>query len=499
MRSLPRPLTLTLQWLLLLSLLPVSTCSPKPSALSRIKATGRLTVAATNSPTTCYEGPSGPTGYECDLLVGLAHKLGVSLDLQFVDSAPAAVAAVEAGRADLAAAGINITPAWKQRVRFTRPLQQVVQQLVYFHGGGDETPASPADLDGTLTVVAGSSAEAQLAELKQRYPDLSWSRADPDDDAEDLLYRVAKGKLDYTVANSDLVALDRRFYPQIHVAFAVSDTQDLAWALRQDRDSNALYRAVEGYLDGLGDTELARLRDRYFGEIEAGGYEGVVHFTADVQVRLPRYRPVFEAAARQYGLDWRMLAAVGYEESHWDPAAISPTGVHGIMQLTMDTAQQMAVDRDVPAQSIRGGARYLRELLTELPPQIAEPDRTWMALAAYNQGIGHLLDARDLAAQLGGDPDRWLDVRNALPLLSRESWFKHMHYGYAAGREIAGYVSNVRNYYDMLTWLTGNPNALPQLEPQPATLPIHASRIPAPAGADIKTAIRSSSAQPLGH
>jgi membrane-bound lytic murein transglycosylase F len=484
MKRLPRQFSLLLQWLLLLSLLPVSTCSPKYSALSRIRATGKLTVATTNSPTTCYEGPHGLAGYECDLLQGLARKLGVKLDLQYVDSAPAAVAAVEAGQVDLAVGGINILPAWKQRVRFTRPLQQVVQQLVY-HAGND-APTSPAELDGRLVVVAGSSAEVQLQELATRHAGLNWTRADPDEDAEDLLYQVAKGKLDYTVANSDLVAFDRRYYPQIQVGFAVSDTQDLAWALSLHRDSNSLYREVDGYLAAIGEAELARLKDRYFGEIGEAGYEGVVRFTSDVQSRLPQYRPMFESAARRYGMDWRVLAAVGYQESHWNPAAISPTGVHGLMMLTVETAQDMAVDRDSPDQSIRGGAHYLKGMLDQLPPQIAEPDRTWMALAAYNQGIGHLLDARDLAAQLGGDPDRWLDVRNALPLLSRESWFKRLHYGYANGREAVGFVGNVRNYYDMLSWITENRDALPQ-SPKAA----------APA-AEIKTAVRSSGAPPPG-
>jgi membrane-bound lytic murein transglycosylase MltF len=176
-----------------------------------------------------------------------------------------------------------------------------------------------------------------------------------------------------------------------------------------------------------------------------------------VQARLPRYRSYFQEAAQRYGLDWRVLAAVGYQESHWQPAAVSPTGVRGLMMLTSETAAGLAVaDRENAAQSIRGGARYLEEILKELPPQIAEPDRTWMALAAYNQGIGHLLDARELAAQLGGDPDRWLDVRNALPLLSREHWFKKTRHGYARGREAVGFVGNVRNYYDMLSWITQN-------------------------------------------
>lgn len=457
------------RWLLLLSLLPLSTCSPKPTALERVQMLGKLVVATTNSPTTCYDGPQGLTGYECDLLQGLASKLGVRLELQFFDSTPETVDAVATGNADLAAASINITPARQARVRFSRPLQQVVLQLVY--NSDDGAPQNLGELHGDLDVVPGSSGEEILNALKPRYPALKWNAADAENDVDDLLYQVANGELDYTIANSDLVAINQRYYPNLRVAFAVSDKQELAWALPQTED-NSLYNAVQEYLHRMGEGEMARLRDRYFGHIGETDYLGVVRFTADVQERLPRFRAFFEEAARRYGLDWRVVAAIGYQESHWDPAAVSPTGVRGIMMLTSQTAAQLEIaDRGNAAQSIRGGARYFQQILAQLPPQIGEPDRTWMALAAYNQGVGHLLDARALAAQLGGDPNRWLDVRNALPLLSRERWFKKTRHGYARGREAVGFVGNVRNYYDMLSWMTqseaaGSPPAAPNPAPE---------------------------------
>ncbi len=452
MNALLRQTNALLRWLLLLSLLPLSTCSPKPTTLERVRMTGKLVVATTNSPTTCYDGPQGLTGYECDLLQGLAKKLGVQLDLQFFDSTPETVDAVAAGKADLAAASINITPAREARVQFSHPLQQVVLQLVYNSDG--LAPQNLGDLQGDLDVVPGSSGEELLTTLKPRYPALKWNQAEPENDVDDLLYQVSMGELDYTIANSDLVAINQRYYPNLRVAFAISEKQDLAWALPRGGDAS-LYNAVQEYLHLLGEGEMARLRDRYFGHINEADYQGVVQFTSDVQARLPRYRAFFEAAAERYGLDWRVVAAIGYQESHWDPAAISPTGVRGIMMLTTETAADLKVaNRENAAESIRGGARYFQQIMAQLPPQITEPDRTWMALAAYNQGVGHLLDARSLAAQLGGDPNRWLDVRNALPLLSRERWFKKTRHGYARGREAVGFVGNVRNYYDMLSWMT---------------------------------------------
>ena len=464
MKALLRQTNALSRWLLLLSLLPLSTCSPKPTALERVQMMGKLVVATTNSPTTCYDGPQGLTGYECDMLQGLARKLGVRLDLEFFDSTPETVDAVAAGKADLAAASINITPARQARVRFSRPLQQVVLQLVY-NSDDNNAPQNLGDLQGELDVVPGSSGEEVLAALKPRYPALKWTSAAAENDVDDLLYQVSSSELDYTIANSDLVAINQRYYPNLRVAFAVSDKQDLAWALPLGED-NSVYNAVQEYLRHMGEGEMARLRDRYFGHIGETDYLGVVRFTSDVQERLPRYRAYFEEAARRYGLDWRVVAAIGYQESHWDPAAVSPTGVRGIMMLTTQTAAELEVlDRGNAAQSIRGGARYFQQILAQLPPQITEPDRTWMALAAYNQGVGHVLDARALAAQLGGDPNRWLDVRNALPLLSRERWFKKTRHGYARGREAVGFVGNVRNYYDMLSWMTQGETAKGQAAP----------------------------------
>ncbi|MDR3416665.1 MAG: membrane-bound lytic murein transglycosylase MltF [Nevskia sp.] len=452
MKALLRQTSTTVsRWLLLCSLLPLSTCSPKPTVLERVQALGKLTVATTNSSTTCYDGPQGVTGFECDLLQGLARKLGVQLDLRIFDSTPETVDAVAQGKVELGAAGINVTAARSQRVRFSRPLQQVVLQLVY--RGGNEIPHDFGELDGELAVVPGSGGEEVLTALKPRYPDLKWNRAEADNDVEDLLYQVANGELDYTIASSDVVAINQRYYPNLRVGFTVSDTQQVAWALPLDTD-DSLYKAVQKYLHELGEGELARLRDRYFGHMGETDYQGVTRFTADVQELLPRYRGYFVAAGTRCGLDWRILAAVGYQESHWNPAAVSPTGVRGLMMLTTDTAAAMEVNRENAAESIRGGALYLQRILAQLPPQIGDPDRTWMALAAYNQGIGHLLDARELAAQLGGDPNRWVDVRNALPLLTRERWFKKTRHGYARGREAVGFVGNVRNYYDMLSWMT---------------------------------------------
>ena len=171
--------------------------------------------------------------------------------------------------------------------------------------------------------------------------------------------------------------------------------------------------------------------------------------------RLPNYRKYFQQAALEYGIDWRLLAAMGYQESHWNHLAISPTGVRGIMMLTKSTAGEVGInDRTDPEQSIAGGALYFHQRIKKIPSRILEPDRTWMALASYNVGYGHLEDARTLTKQLGNNQDKWIDVKNHLPLLSEEKWHVQTRYGYARGQEPVNYVENIRNYYDLLVWMT---------------------------------------------
>lgn len=429
----------------------LTTCTPSLSSLEKVKQTKVLRVATVNSPTTYYQGPDGPTGFEYDLARGLAEKLGVELQIEVASSPPAALELVRSGSADMAAASLGVSRLRGEHVRFSQPLLTVVPQLVYRMGAAP--PDNLADLKGSLVVPKGSTHAEHLLIAKRSAPALTWSETE-DDDAEDLLEKVASGEIDYTIAHSDLIAINQRYYPKLRVAFALADSQDIAWAFAKDRDSS-LFDAASDYLGAIGETELARLRDRHFGHIEQVDALGAVALATHAQTRLPRYRSAFQKAAAQNGLDWRLLAAISYQESHWDPGAISPTGVRGIMQLTAQTALHLKVaDREDPFQSIAGGARYLRAIIDQLPPEVAEPDRTWLALVAYNMGVGHLNDVRELTDSLGGDGRRWLDVRQSLPLLGQPKWYKRTRHGYARGRQAMHFVGNVRTYYDMLVWLT---------------------------------------------
>lgn len=424
--------------------------SRKLPALEQVKAKGVLIVATRNGSTTYYEGPNErPMGFEYDLMKHFADSLGVRLEVVVPGTFSELLPMVENGKAHFAAAGLTVTEARKRKIRFTHPYQQITQQLVYRLG--TEPPARVADLVGAdIEVMAESSHAERLRELQKDHPQLAW-RESQDMESEELLTFVWEQMIDFTVADSNEVTLSQRYYPELRVAFDISAPQSLAWAFPLS-DDNSLYDAANEFIDRITKSgELEQIRERYYGHAGKFNYVDTSTFISHISERLPAYRAHFEEAATQTGNDWRLLAAMGYQESHWDPDAVSPTGVRGIMMLTLDTARRLGVsNREDPEQSIMGGARYLNDLRERIPERIPEPDRTWLALAAYNVGLAHLEDARIITQKRGFDPDKWLYVKESLPLLRKQDWYSQTRHGYARGHEPVIYVQNIRNYYDLL-------------------------------------------------
>jgi len=436
---------------ILLSLV-LGTCSRLPGTWEQVRIAGALKVATRNSPMAFYEGGAGPEGPEFELASGFARRLGVRLELKFARSAAAALEDVLANRAHLAAAGIIADASRRERVLFGPVYQHIDQHVVY--RVQDRLPAGPADLVGRrIVVVKGSTHAASLARLAARWPALRYREVEGVDPF-DLMAQVQEGSADLTVADSTEFTLARHFLGDLRPAFKLEESEAIAWALAPR--SGDLLAQVERYFDELEAIgRLDEIRERYrrsllrYDRVDAAG------FVSGVRERLPQYRPLFEQAAAETGFDWRLLAAIGYQESRWDVNAVSPTGVRGLMMLTAETALRVGVrDRTDARDSILGGARYLALIRDTVPERIAEPDRTWFALAAYNVGYGHLEDARVLAQDQGRNPDLWVDVRATLPLLAQERWYSRTRRGYARGWEPVGFVRNVQTYAELLRWMT---------------------------------------------
>jgi membrane-bound lytic murein transglycosylase F len=295
-----------------------------------------------------------------------------------------------------------------------------------------------------------------MASLGAVYPDLQWTE-NTNDEVADLLKKVALGEVEFTIADSTEFNIQRHFYPDLRVALDLKIADPIAWAFRKTDDDSLLERADDYIITSGRSGFLAQVKDRYFGHTEKFDYVGTRAFIRHFESRLPRYRGMFEEAGETWGVDWRLLAALGYQESHWRSHAVSPTGVRGIMMLTEATADYLDIDdRMDPATSIAGGARFYARQTERIADSVTEPDRTWMALAAYNVGFNHIKDARQIVEWQGGDPDKWLDVSAALPLLAQRKWYTRVPYGYARGWEPVLYVNNIRAYYNIISWLTEN-------------------------------------------
>lgn len=442
-RKAARPLVVAL------CLLVVACNGSEGNRLSAVKHAGELVVLTRNSPTTYYEGPDGPTGFEYDLAQAFARQLGVNLRIKTVERFSDMLPMVADGQADFAAAGLTVTPLRETQVRFTPSYQTIRQQVVC-----NVKTLPPADVKGLigrhLEVPSGTSYVELLNRLKLINPGLSWTTVD-NLSTEDLLVQVQQGWTELTVADSNILDLSRQFNPDLRVAFDLSEPQRLAWAFPLS-DDDSLYQAASRFLEDMRVSgELAHLIERHYGPASRFNPINLAAYIDKIGTDLPRYRDVFQQAGRRYLLDWRLLAALSYQESYWDPAAVSPTGVRGIMMLTSTTAEHLGIgDRMDVRQSVNGGAAYLRTLMDRIPQRIPEPDRTWFALAAYNIGINHLEDARIITQSQGGDPDKWTDVKERLPLLAQSAWYSKTRHGYARGYEPVQFVNRIRTYYEVL-------------------------------------------------
>ena len=423
------------------------------SKLDQVKLEGTINVLTRQDPTTYYEGSEGLTGLEYDLVMLFAKHLNVKVNFIFPDSFEDVLIQISEDKADIAAAGLTITEQRSKSMHFASPYQEITEQIIY--RSGNKKPRSTNDLSkGIIEIVKGTSHIDILSKLKTDHPDLNWNINDQLK-TEGLLYLVNEGLIDYTIADSHLASTIKHFYPKLNIAFDITSPRQLAWALPLSND-NSLFDEVNLFFKQIKqDKTLEHLLEKHYGNKGNLSYVGNCTFRQHMESRLPAYEHLFKAEAKKHDIDWRLLAAIGYQESHWRSDVTSPTGVKGLMMLTTGTAKELGIkDRTAPAQSIAGGALYFKQRLKKIPDRIQEPDRTWFALASYNVGFGHLEDARILTVKRKGNPDKWLDVKESLPLLSQKKWYKQTRYGYARGKEPVRYVENIRSYYDLLVWLT---------------------------------------------
>ena len=412
--------------------------------LDNIKAKGRLVMLTLPGPTTYFEDGRGKNGFDYLLAKAFADSLGVELEVKVIPTLRSLLLSVGGPKGDFVAANLVQTAERMKTLSFATPYLEVTQRLIY--RSGSKRPKSLDQLDGDLVIIEGSSHSENLTQLLDQYPNLTWQEQD-NAEMSDLMRRVHEGEISYSVVDSLAYLISRHIYPKARSALSISEPQPIAWAFASHNDGTVLDAANQFLQHYIESGQLKSLTDQLLAQTDNFSASDSYRLGKLVDNRLPKYEALFRETATEFDIDWQLLAAVAYQESHWDPKARSPTGVRGLMMLTMNTAREMKVDdRLDAAQSLRGGAAYLQKLKARLPERIHDPDRTLFALAAYNVGFGHLEDARVLTSRNGKNPDSWEDVRRHLPLLSKKKFYSTVKHGYARGGEPVLYVDNIQYY-----------------------------------------------------
>jgi len=237
--------------------------------------------------------------------------------------------------------------------------------------------------------------------------------------------------------------------PELNATFKFKKNDLIAWAINDDSDK--LHKVLTKWFKKKETkSHVTELKRKYFDFIDFDPYNVKTYIDRIVK-RLPKFEAKFKEAGKKYNLPWELLAAVGYQESYWNPNAKSPTGVRGLMMLTRRTAKEVGVkNRLDPFESIEGGAKYLRKIINMLPHYLYEDDKVWFALASYNVGFYHVRDALALTIMQNEDPTRWHSVETVLPLIAHRKYYKRLPYGHARGLEPVLYVNRIKDFYDIL-------------------------------------------------
>lgn len=448
-RSRHIPLAITI--LFILGCLPH--IQPQLSSLQKARESGVITIATINGPSTYFEDRFGHSGFEYELARLFASTLGLTIQVKAYDDIESVYQAVYDEKVDFAAAGLRPRTRQSSDFMYSSGYQDVSQRLIYRKSNG--RPGSFADINDneimTLSTLPGRTFLKSISGL----PRFVWLERN-DLDALDMLRLVDEGVAKYTIVDSTDWSTFKNVFPSLAAAFDVGGSDQVSWVFANN-DDDSLYLLAEDFLKQSNeDGTLDLLTAKHFEHFNRLNYAGSKIFLSHVKHRLPQYEQTFKIAAQQYGLDWRLLAAISYQESQWNAKAISPTGVKGMMMLTKITASELGVgDRLDPVQSIFGGAEYFRKLLDRFPENTPEEDRNWQALAAYNMGWGHLLDARRFARETGENPNDWYVVKKYIPKLQHKRWYKNSTYGYAPGAmQSLEYVKNVKLYYAALVFTT---------------------------------------------
>jgi len=421
--------------------------------LDQVRSRGVLRVATLIEPTLYIPDSYRPQGLEYDLSQRFAERIGVAVEYHVMPGIDAVYQALEENRVDLAAAGLQIDPVRESHFRYGPPYLTVHRKLL--HSTHRDAPSSLADLDGESVALPAGSATRQWLERQVAADRRLRLTIHEEPDKVALLQGIRQGRIDYAVTLSHIALLTHKLTDEVAIAASVGAPVSLAWAFSRRADTSLYHEARAFFAETRRQRELKSLVDRHYAQFERLDESLSRRFLDDLETRAAPYLDTFRRAGERYDIDWRLLAAVGYQESKWEPDAVSHQGAYGLMQITLPTARGLGLrDPTNPVRNIMSGANYIAQLRDQVPEEATEPDRTYLALAAYNVGIGHLKDALELTRDQGGDPTSWPDVRPRLLQLADPAVYRELRYGYARGSETVNYVENIRAFHDLMIWVS---------------------------------------------
>lgn len=443
-------MTLALLVLLVLAVLFLQPdLNKNTTAWEKIQETGVLTYGTRNSLLSYYLNGDQPIGLEYRLLHAFCESQGLDLNVVPFDNNKDLFKALELKHIDVAGGHLTQTAKRSQRFQFSHPFMQSTIELVTHHDFKHIEQLD--DMEQALGIVTSPSSNQEFIEdhPKWQFEQLTYTT---DMSLFELIKMVSLKEIDYTLADSSIIDIYGHFFPGLYRPVQLSDPKDVAFMMNQDDvvlSSQLNTFLSQDHVQSLTDDAL----DEAIAMLPQIDAENTVTFLDYLYKRWPLIADLVKQIGQETGFDYLLLGAISYQESHWNPKAVSPTGVKGLMMLTHGAASEVGVeDRTDPEQSLRGGVKYFRKMYKKIPDRIQEPDRTRFALAAYNVGYGHLEDARILTQRHGKDPDSWQDVAEYLPQINLKKVAKTLRHGKADGKTAVTYVNNILTYHQLLKW-----------------------------------------------
>ena len=414
--------------------------------LSGLKEHRRLRMITRNNPMTYFIFRGLQVGFEYELMKKFASQHDLRLEIVIPDSHAELLSYLNEGKGDVVAAAMTIIPERQAQAAFTRPYNEVSELVVV--RADEDSINSLQDLVGRpIHVRASSSFYTTLMALRDSLEGIEIALVPDDVETEEILVGVEEGVYDITMCDSNLLDVERAYGRQLKAAFSVKPAE-LGWAVR--KDNTDLLEALNEYIrQEKGGLFFNMMKKRYFENTRTIA-KAKDSMRVDLSGQLSPYDDLTKKYASQYGLDWRLITAQMYQESKFDPKAVSWVGAQGLMQVMPSTGEQLGfIDLHEPAVGIHAGVKYMYQLINRFDHKLPMEERLRFALASYNVGYGHVLDARRLAREMRWDANRWFgNVEKAMRLLSQPEYYERARYGFCRGGQPVHYVENIQRFYD---------------------------------------------------